>query len=110
MFGEPCRDSSSTRHVIVTAEIFSPANAAKFASHSRLNPGSALQHRQMGELGQMLVTTLEQALRRDGEMADTFAGGMINSVRHCGGHTSNADLPDPAGAERVEMRIGFVDE
>ena len=49
-------------------------------------------------------------IRCDGEFANAFAGGVVDSVGDSGGDTDDADLADTATAHGIDVRVGLVDE
>ena len=53
---------------------------------------------------------LEQVRDRDGQAAEPLAGGVVDSVDDGGCHANRRDLAEALDAERIQQRVGLVDE
>src|SRR5438067_7443152 len=51
-----------------------------------------------------------QFVRSDGQIADTFAGGVKNGVPYRGGCADDADLTDAPDAEIRHLGVGFINK
>lgn len=52
----------------------------------------------------------EQVFYGDGELADSFAGGVVDCCCDGGGYAGEADFADASGAVFVEDEVGVVEE
>src|SRR5919106_693089 len=54
--------------------------------------------------------SLQQLLRRDGQVADALSGRVVNGVGDRRGDAHDRELADPLDAERVGVRVGLTDK
>src|SRR5919199_1659896 len=54
--------------------------------------------------------SLQQLLRRDGQVADALSGRVVNGVGDRRGDAHDRELADPLDAERVDVRVGLTDK
>src|SRR3981189_1050596 len=52
---------------------------------------------------------LHDLVEGDGEVADAFAGGVVDGVGYGGGGSGDADFADASGSQRVEFVVGDVE-
>src|ERR1700730_2692036 len=60
--------------------------------------------------GKGLARRLEQVRDPDGQAAEPLAGGVVDRVGGGGRHADRRDLAEALDAERIQQRVGLVDE
>src|SRR3979411_3375760 len=53
---------------------------------------------------------LQQVRDRDWQAAEPLAGGVVDRVHNGGYHADHADLAEALDTERIQQRVGLVDE